>query len=125
MPEDQKLVEYFKRVTADLYETRERLREIEERGTEPIAIIGMACRFPGGVRSPEELWQLVADGVDAVSPFPQDRGWDIAALYDPDPEQAGPGYAHRGGFLTQADTFAPVFFGVNPAAAPATGPRPP
>ena len=104
MPEDQKLVEYFKRVTADLYETRERLREIEERGTEPIAIIGMACRFPGGRPVPRGA---VAAGRRRrrrrSSPFPADRGWDIDALYRPRPGPARrPSYVREGGFLDDA-----------------------
>ncbi|MBV8539946.1 MAG: polyketide synthase, partial [Pseudonocardiales bacterium] len=81
----------------------ERLRRQHARSaavsTEPIAIIAMGCRFPGGVCSPEDLWRLVADGVDAMSGFPEDRGWDLAGLYDPDPERAGKSYVRAGGFL--------------------------
>src|SRR3954454_6237231 len=99
MPHEEKLREYLKRVTADLQLTRQRLADATKRDVEPIAIVGIGCRFPGGADSSEALWDLVADGVDALGDFPTDRGWDLDALFDEDPDATGKSYVRRGGFL--------------------------
>ncbi|WP_435888206.1 type I polyketide synthase, partial [Streptomyces niveus] len=105
---------------ASLKET-ERLREqnkrLTEAGSEPIAIISMACRFPGGVKTPEELWQVLADGTDVIGEFPTDRGWDLERLYDPTGERPGSTYVREGGFLYDAADFDADFFGVAPRDA--------
>ncbi|MEV6446246.1 type I polyketide synthase [Amycolatopsis sp. NPDC051716] len=122
MADEDKLLGYLKKVTADLRQAHRQLREAEEKESEPIAIVAMSCRYPGGVRTPEELWRLLAAGGDGISSFPLDRNWP-AALFDEDPDRSGTTYAREGGFVYDAAQFDPAFFGMSPREALATDPQ--
>ncbi|MEU6343760.1 SDR family NAD(P)-dependent oxidoreductase [Streptomyces sp. NPDC046977] len=123
MVNEEKYLDYLKRATTDLREARRRLREMEEKDQEPIAIVAMSCRYPGGVATPEQLWELVAHGGDAVSPYPTDRGWGTDVLFDPDPDSGIDVYEKVGGFLHDAADFDPGFFGISPREALAMDPQ--
>ncbi|MFH7599977.1 type I polyketide synthase, partial [Streptomyces racemochromogenes] len=114
---EEKLRYFLKRVSADLHEARERLRDLDAARHEPIAIVATSCRFPGGITTPEELWQFLADGGDAITDFPADRGWDLEALYDPDPETRGTSHVRAGGFLDGTGLFDAGLFEISPREA--------
>jgi acyl transferase domain-containing protein/NADPH:quinone reductase-like Zn-dependent oxidoreductase/acyl carrier protein len=123
MADEAQLVGYLKRMTVDLHDARRKLREADDAAHEPIAVVGMTCRYPGGADTPEALWRLVDEGVDAVGAFPADRGWDLDALYDPDPDAERTTYTTEGGFLYDAADFDAELFGMSPREALATDPQ--
>ncbi|MBZ6475473.1 SDR family NAD(P)-dependent oxidoreductase [Streptomyces griseocarneus] len=115
---ETKLREYLKKAVTDLHSTRQRLREAERKDAEPLAIVGMSCRLPGGARSPERFWELLDDGVDALAPLPTDRGWKADTAFDENQS-----YVREGGFLHDAGEFDAGFFGISPREALAMDPQ--
>ena len=123
MENEERFLSYLKKVTLDLRTANQRVRELEERDREPVAVVAMACRFPGGVASPEDLWELVRSGTDAMSQFPADRGWDDWTRLNLGGIRAEGEFARVGGFVHGAGEFDPAFFGISPREALAMDPQ--
>ncbi|GHE13875.1 type I polyketide synthase [Streptomyces alanosinicus] len=119
---EEKLRDYLKRATADLRQTRQRLHDVEASRQEPVAIVGLGCRFPGGADTPEEFWRLLAEGRDTVADFPADRGWDLDGIFDA-AGGTGTTYARQGAFLYDAPLFDSTFFDISPREAMTMDPQ--
>ncbi|MET0557093.1 MAG: type I polyketide synthase [Solirubrobacterales bacterium] len=123
VPNQDALLDSLKKVTIELRSTRERLLRAEEARAEPIAIVGMGCRYPGGVRTPDDLWELVRDERDAICGIPENRGWPLERLLDPDPTRVGTIYTREGGYMHDAGEFDASFFGLGPVEAKIADPQ--
>ncbi|MBF6049189.1 SDR family NAD(P)-dependent oxidoreductase [Streptomyces sp. NRRL B-1677] len=121
--DDDQIRYLLKRVSAELHDTRGKLREARDQQHEPIAVVGIGCHFPGDVDSAEDLWQMLVAGHDAVTEFPADRGWDIERLFDPTAERPGTTYTRNGAFLRAPGHFDADFFGISPREALAADPQ--
>nr|WP_063747191.1 type I polyketide synthase [Saccharothrix sp. NRRL B-16314] len=122
MSNENDLRAYLKKAAGELKDLRTRLADVEGRATEPIAIVGMGCRYPGGVTSPDDLWDVVTRNLDVVSGLPGDRGWN-PNLYDPEVGAEGRSYVREGGFIDDVAGFDAAFFGINPREAAAMDPQ--
>jgi polyketide synthase 12 len=122
-PNSAALAGYFRHELVGVPQEVKSVPAVRVAGDDPIAIVGMACRYPGGVNSPEDLWDMVIEGRDVVTDFPGDRGWDLANLFNPDPDVPGACYTRSGGFVEDVADFDPAFFGVGPSEALAMDPQ--
>ncbi|WP_234713738.1 type I polyketide synthase, partial [Mycobacterium tuberculosis] len=122
-PTPNRLASYIRTELAGLPQEIKHTPAVRTTSEDPIAIVGMACRYPGGVNSPDDMWDMLIQGRDVLSEFPADRGWDLAGLYNPDPDAAGACYTRTGGFVDGVGDFDPAFFGVGPSEALAMDPQ--